>query len=294
MTETTASLLPYLGVLKVSGEDRASFLHNQLSNDISNLPASHACYATYSTPKGRVLANMLVLNTGEELWLIMSADLIDAIAKRLRMFVMRSKAVLENVSDRLGVASSLIPTDEDYALPAEPPLLLNAEFRNEVWHIALPHEGVLCVGELVALPVHNEKAELQWRSHEINHGYPWVRAANSETCVAQMLNQHLLGGVHFRKGCYPGQEIIARAQYRGQVKRGLVMYGSNQLVEPGEKLFDDAGEEVGVVINAIPQAMGSLILAVVKYAAADESLNTEKAATLDFKRRFYTVAEEAA
>lgn len=294
MTETTASLLPYLGVLKVSGEDRASFLHNQLSNDISNLPASHACYATYNTPKGRVLANMLVLNTGEELWLIMSADLIDAIAKRLRMFVMRSKAVLENVSDSLGVASSLIPTDEDYALPAEPPLLLNAEFRNEVWHIALPHAGVLCVGELAALPVHNEKAELQWRSHEINHGYPWVRAANSETCVAQMLNQHLLGGVHFRKGCYPGQEIIARAQYRGQVKRGLVMYGSNQLVEPGEKLFDDAGEEVGVVINAIPQAMGSLILAVVKYAAADESLNTEKAATLDFKRRFYTVAEEAA
>ena len=294
MTEPTASLLPYLGVLKVSGEDRASFLHNQLSNDISNLPASHACYATYSTPKGRVLANMLVLNTGEELWLIMSADLIDAITKRLRMFVMRSKAVLENVSDHFGVASSLIPTDEDYALPAEPPLLLNAELRNEVWHIALPHAGVLCVGELAALPVHNEKAELQWRSHEINHGYTWVRAANSETCVAQMLNQHLLGGVHFRKGCYPGQEIIARAQYRGQVKRGLVMYGSNQLVEPGEKLFDDAGEEVGVVINAIPQAMGSLILAVVKYAAADESLNTEKAATLDFKRRFYTVAEEAA
>ena len=167
MTETTASLLPYLGVLKVSGDDRASFLHNQLSNDINNLPASHACYATYNTPKGRVMANMLVLNTGDELWLIMSADLIDAIAKRLRMFVMRSKAVLENVSDRLGVASSLIPTDEDYDLPAEPPLLLNAEFGNGVWQIALPHAGVLCVGELAALPAHTEKAELQWRSHEI-------------------------------------------------------------------------------------------------------------------------------
>ena len=293
MTETTASLLPYLGVLKVSGEDRASFLHNQLSNDINNLPAAHACYATYNTPKGRVLANMLVLNTGDELWLIMSADLIEAIAKRLRMFVLRSKVLLSNSSDSLGVASSLIPSDEDYALPEAPPLLLNAELNDGVWRIALPHEGVLCVGEISALPVHNEKAELQWRSHEINHGYPWIRAANSETCVAQMLNQHLLGGVHFRKGCYPGQEIIARAQYRGQVKRGLVMYGSNQLVEAGEKLFDDAGEEVGVVINAIPQAMGSLILAVVKYSVENERLNTEKAAALDFKRRFYTVAEEA-
>ena len=293
MTETTASLLPYLGVLKVSGEDRASFLHNQLSNDINNLSAAHACYATYNTPKGRVLANMLVLNTGDELWLIMSADLIEAIAKRLRMFVLRSKVLLSNSSDSLGVASSLIPSDEDYALPEVPPLLLNAELNDGVWRIALPHEGVLCVGEISALPVHNEKAELQWRSHEINHGYPWIRAANSETCVAQMLNQHLLGGVHFRKGCYPGQEIIARAQYRGQVKRGLVMYGSNQLVEAGEKLFDDAGEEVGVVINAIPQAMGSLILAVVKYSVENERLNTEKAAALDFKRRFYTVAEEA-
>ena len=293
MTETTASLLPYLGVLKVSGDDRASFLHNQLSNDINNLPAAHACYATYNTPKGRVLANMLVLNTGDELWLIMSADLIEAIAKRLRMFVLRSKVLLSNSSDSLGVASSLIPSDEDYALPEVPPLLLNAELNDGVWRIALPHEGVLCVGEISALPVHNEKAELQWRSHEINHGYPWIRAANSETCVAQMLNQHLLGGVHFRKGCYPGQEIIARAQYRGQVKRGLVMYGSNQLVEAGEKLFDDAGEEVGVVINAIPQAMGSLILAVVKYSVENERLNTEKAAALDFKRRFYTVAEEA-
>lgn len=74
MTETTASLLPYLGVLS-QRRDCASFLHNQLSNDISNLPASHACYATYSTPKGRVLANMLVLNTGEELWLIMSMQI---------------------------------------------------------------------------------------------------------------------------------------------------------------------------------------------------------------------------
>ena len=256
MTETTASLLPYLGVLKVSGEDRASFLHNQLSNDISNLPASHACYATYSTPKGRVLANMLVLNTGEELWLIMSADLIDTITKRLRMFVMRSKAVLENVSDRLGVASSLIPTDEDYALPAEPPLLLNAEFGNGVWQIALPHAGVLCVGELAALPAHNEKAELQWRSHEINHGYPWVRAANSETCVAQMLNQHRLGGVHFRKGCYPGQEIVARSQFRGQIKRRAYIVHAPAALTAGAAVLTASDAECGLVVMAAPAAQG--------------------------------------
>ena len=286
MTETTASLLPYLGVLKVSGDDRASFLHNQLSNDVNNLPASHACYATYNTPKGRVLANMLVLNTGDELWLIMSADLIDAVAKRLRMFVMRSKAVLENVSDRLGVASSLIPTDEDYDLPAEPPLLLNAEFGNGVWQIALPHAGVLCVGELAALPAHNEKAELQWRSHEINHGYPWIRAANSETCVAQMLNQHRLGGVHFRKGCYPGQEIIARAQYRGQVKRGLAVLTATTPEAAGIAVLQ-GGEEAGVILNSALTPEGSINLAVIKFAAAKAALTDADGNALALQRVFF-------
>ena len=286
MTETTASLLPYLGVLKVSGDDRASFLHNQLSNDVNNLPASHACYATYNTPKGRVLANMLVLNTGDELWLIMSADLIDAVAKRLRMFVMRSKAVLENVSDRLGVASSLIPTDEDYDLPAEPPLLLNAEINNGIWHIALPHAGVLCVGELAALPAHNEKAELQWRSHEINHGYPWVRAANSETCVAQMLNQHRLGGVHFRKGCYPGQEIIARAQYRGQVKRGLAVLTATTPEAAGIAV-QQSGEEAGVILNSALTPEGSINLAVIKFAAAKAALTDADGNALALQRVFF-------
>ncbi|AUZ04351.2 MULTISPECIES: YgfZ/GcvT domain-containing protein [Vitreoscilla] len=289
MTHTSNSLLPFLGVLKVTGEDRAAFLHNQLSNDINNLPASQACYATYNTPKGRVLANMLVLNTGDALWLIMAQDLIEVTAKRLRMFVMRSKAVLENASETLSVAGSLQPTDEDFDLPETPPLLLNATEQQDFWRIALPHAGELLVGDTASLPEYHEKSAYQWLSHEINHGYPWIVAANTETCVAQMLNQHLLGGVHFRKGCYPGQEIIARAQYRGQVKRGLVMYGSQNLVEAGEALLDDADEEVGVVINTVPQAMGSLILAVVKHSVGEERLHTEKAAGLDFKRRFYQV-----
>ena len=289
---TTSSLLPFLGVLKVSGDDRAAFLHNQLSNDINNLQANQACYATYNTPKGRVIANMLVFNDGQDLYLIMAKDLIESTAKRLRMFVMRSKAVLENVSEQLGVASCLKPTDEDFDLPQTPPLLLQATLEGAVWHIDLPHAGQLLLGQLSDLPAYADKAAYQWMSHEINHGYPWIVAANTETCVAQMLNQHLLGGVHFRKGCYPGQEIIARAQYRGQVKRGLVMYGSNQLVQAGEALFDDAEEEVGVIINVVPQAMGSLVLAVVKYAVGEERLHTEQAASLDFKRRFYQVKTE--
>ena len=74
-------------------------------------------------------------------------------------------------------------------------------------------------GETAVLPAHDAAAENAWKLHEIRSGYPWISAATKESCVAQMLNQHTIGGVHFKKGCYPGQEIIARAQYRGQVKR---------------------------------------------------------------------------
>ena len=89
------SALPFFGLIRVSGEDRTSFLHSQLSNHIEGLAEGEACYATYNTPKGRVIANMLVFNRGEDLLLLTAADLVEALCKRLRMFVLRAKAVFE-------------------------------------------------------------------------------------------------------------------------------------------------------------------------------------------------------
>ena len=91
-----SSLLPFFGVVRVSGDDRATFLHNQLSNHIEALADGQACYATYNTPKGRVIANMLVINRGEDLLLVMAADLIESTIKRLRMFVLRAKVCLKH------------------------------------------------------------------------------------------------------------------------------------------------------------------------------------------------------
>ncbi|WP_373762269.1 folate-binding protein YgfZ, partial [Neisseria dentiae] len=103
--------------------------------------------------------------------------------------------------------------------------------------------------------------------HEIESGYPWIAEASRETAVAQMLNQHTIGGVHFKKGCYPGQEIIARAQYRGQVKRGLAVLAAQSLEAPGVVLRHN-GEEAGIIINSVPAENGSLCLAVIKHAVA--------------------------
>ncbi|WP_230479156.1 YgfZ/GcvT domain-containing protein, partial [Kingella kingae] len=110
---------------------------------------------------------------------------------------------------------------------------------------------------------HDAAAEQMWNVHEIACGYPWISAATSETCVAQMLNQHKISGVHFRKGCYPGQEIIARAQYRGQVKRGLAVARNAVSQNAGAEVQDAAGAEAGIVINSA----GSLHLLVVKHGS---------------------------
>ncbi|PSJ80852.1 YgfZ/GcvT domain-containing protein [Neisseria iguanae] len=279
--------LPFFGVVRASGDDRADFLHNQMSNDIRNLQVGQACYATYNTPKGRVLANMIVLNRGSDLLLVMAQDLIETIIKKLRMYVLRAKVVFEPLND-FAVAGEL--DDRAQAvISAEPALAFEAENQNGIWCIILPHTGRLKVGLAGELPPYDAAAENAWNLHEIRSGYAWISAATKETAVAQMLNQHIIGGVHFRKGCYPGQEIIARAQYRGQVKRGLAVLRSDSLAAAGIAV-QVGGEEAGQIINTAATDNGSLSLAVIKFSAADAALTDAGNNALKQEHLFFTAA----
>ncbi|UOP04939.1 YgfZ/GcvT domain-containing protein [Conchiformibius kuhniae] len=275
----THTLLPFFAVVRASGKDCRDFLHRQLSNDINNLPDQHACYATYNTAKGRVIANLLAYRNGGEILLVMAADVAENVLKRLKMFVLRSDVQFELLAD-WGVAGSL-PDDAPPVFADTPALVLPAPQGR----IALPHGGTLTVAPLAELPPHDAAAEAVWNRHEILCGYPWIAAATAESSVAQMLNQHLIGGVHFRKGCYPGQEIIARAQYRGQVKRGLAVLESAAPLAAGDRLNDAAGAEAGIVINA----QDTLALAVVKHAAQD--VFNVSGSPLAVKRRFFPTEE---
>lgn len=257
------TLLPFFGVIRVSGAERHDFLHNQLSNDIKSLPKNHACYATYNSPKGRVIANLLVYHQGDDLYLVLAADLVDKVLKRLKMFVLRAKVELTVLPD-WGVSGSLNPAATPQH-PSEPHLILPP---NEHGEIVLPHSGCLKIALISDLVTHDAKMEQAWRIHEIRSGFAWISEATTETCVAQMLNQHLIGGVHFRKGCYPGQEIIARAQYRGQVKRGLAVARSTVAQTAGAEVVDADGAEAGLVLNSA----GCLNLLVIKHGAANGEL----------------------
>ncbi len=286
-----SSLLPFFGVVRVSGDDRAAFLHNQLSNHIEALADGQACYATYNTPKGRVIANMLVINRGEDLLLVMATDLIESTVKRLRMFVLRAKVVFEALPE-FGVAGELADNQAPQP-PAEPQLAFAAPQNKSICRVSLPHGGVLLVGEQSRLPAYDAAAEYAWQRHEIESGYPWIADATREAAVAQMLNQHTIGGVHFKKGCYPGQEIIARAQYRGQVKRGLAVLSADSLQAAGVPVKQN-GEEAGIIINSVPTENGSLCLAVIKHAAARAELSDADGNPLQQQTLFFTVENNQA
>ena len=151
MDMLSGSLLPFFAVVRVSGDDHAAFLHSQLSNDIARLPAGHACYATYNTPKGRVLANMLVLNRGEDMLLLLAADVAAAVVKRLGMYVLRSKVVFTLLPD-WAVAGW---PGADGAPPAPgsiAPLDFTAREDSGLWLLTPPQGPALCVGETAALP----------------------------------------------------------------------------------------------------------------------------------------------
>lgn len=274
--------LPFFAVVRVSGEDRHSFLHNQLSNDINHLPENHACYATYNTPKGRVIANMLAYNVGDAVLLALSADLAESVVKRLRMFVLRAKVQLDILTD-WGVSATL-PDALTPHYPVEPQLQFPANAQGD---IALPHGAYLQIAPKTELPAYDALAEQAWQIHEIRSGYPWISLATTETCVAQMLNQHTIGGVHFRKGCYPGQEIIARAQYRGQVKRGLAVARNAVTQNAGAEVQDGAGGEAGLVINSA----GEWHLLVLKHGAVKGELRDASGNEFVLERLFFEVVD---
>lgn len=277
------TLLPFFGIIRATGDDCRTFLHGQLSNDIKNLSANQACYATYNTPKGRVIANMIVYNAGDCLLLALAADLAETVAKRLRMFVLRAKVQFEVLPD-WGVSGSL-KDDAAPVRPDAPHLLLDAD---ESGAILLPHTGSLKIAPVSELPPHDAAAEAAWNAHEIQSGYPWICAATTESCVAQMLNQHTIGGVHFRKGCYPGQEVIARAQYRGQVKRGLAVAECAKPQQAGAPVMLD-GAEAGIVLNSA----GSLNLLVIRHNAAQKKLEDAAGNAFTVQHLFFALPDAA-
>lgn len=242
-------------LLRVSGDDASAFLHNQFTNDVNGLAPGAAQWNGWCTPKGRLLATFVLARDAEGFLLLLPSDFAEALLKRLRMFVLRSKVTIEDVS-------ASVP-------------------RHGLWDGAMP-PGAFPLGTtraiaFAALPECRPANADDWSLSLIREGIVQVVPGTQEQFVPQMANYELVGGVSFKKGCYPGQEIVARTQYRGILKKRAVRVRSDQALAPGESVFSPAfGEQAaGLVANVAPSPQGGFEALVVaqREAIAQRSLH---------------------
>lgn len=259
--------LEQYGLLQVSGEDARAFLHAQLTNDIENLAPGRARYAGWCSAKGRLLATFLVVPGAAGFLLQLSRDLAPAVAKRLSMFVLRSKVKLADVSGRWeqhGAWGEAAVAALGLAVPGED--LELTETQDTIAVRIEPQRFLVLTSKEIKQEAKAAASAESWTLAEIRSGRPLIVQSTQDQFVPQMVNFELAGGVDFGKGCYPGQEIVARAQYRGTVKRRMYRLRGDAL-QPGQDLYsDDApGQASGTVVNSA----GDEFLAVLQIAAVE-------------------------
>jgi folate-binding protein YgfZ len=271
-----------LGLLRASGADAAEFLHNLLSNDVKNILADTVRLAGFCTAKGRLLATPLIWRDGDDFLLLLSADLLPALLKKLSMFVLRSKVKLTDVTaDRvlLGISGANAAAALSELGVAAPGSMQVAGFAAAQAIGLAANRYLLSVDPAHAtvvwtkLALHAQPAGLAaWHWLEIAAGVPRIVAATQEAFVPQMVNLELVGGVSFTKGCYPGQEIVARTHYLGKIKRRMYRAKLDVQATAGAPLFSaEAGDQsCGELVQVAPSPDGGYeCLAVIQTPSAD-------------------------
>jgi folate-binding protein YgfZ len=255
--------LPDLGVLRIQGADAEGFLQGQLSNDMQHLAAGRSLLAGYHNPQGRAIALLrLARGAPDEVLAVLPRELAARVAARLTKFILRAKVKINDVSESLAI-DGLIADADVTATEDEPGC---------VARIALePRRSLLIRAAGTAAPASGDRQ--RWRRLDIAGGQPQVYAATSEEFVAQMLNLDALGAIAFDKGCYTGQEVIARAHYRGRVKRRMQRFLTHapQVLAPGTagRLADGRAFKI---VDAVRGEDGACeFLAVTALSARDES-----------------------
>ncbi|HBR97670.1 MAG TPA: folate-binding protein [Gammaproteobacteria bacterium] len=289
VTSASASLydLSWRSVLRITGADAQDFLHGQFSNDVKALNGQSSQLNSYANPKGRILALFRLLKGQGDFYLDCPAEVLPAFSKRLHMFVMRSDVQIASMDETHAMvglsgegapqalteaglavpeAVEAITVDPDSAtivarLPGNQPrftLLAPTETLSEHWHVLSPLAGL--------------RPSVEWKHEQVMAGLPEVYTATTEAYVAQMVNLQLTNGLSFKKGCFPGQEVVARLQYLGKLKQRMYLYACQGAeAAPGDSVFsEDTGMAVGDVVEIAKDRDGKQhCLLVLKTAAAE-------------------------
>ncbi|OHC68999.1 MAG: hypothetical protein A2045_14185 [Rhodocyclales bacterium GWA2_65_20] len=282
---TVIAPLPDFGLIRAAGEEAAPFLHNLLTNDIKNLGPDAARCAGLCTAKGRLIASLHIWHDrNDDLLLMLSADILPGILKKLSMYVLRSKVKLSDATDErvlIGLAGpqaeaivegleAVIPFPMQ-VVPCDNGQVMRLDERRFV--LAIDPDAAPAVWARLAAKA-RPVGIAAWRWLEIAAGQPRIVAGTQEAFVPQMANLEApaVGGVSFTKGCYPGQEIVARAQYLGKVKRRMYRAKLETAAAPGTHVYapETADQHCGGIVTVAPAPEGGFeCLVVVQESCAE-------------------------
>ena len=277
---TVVSPLGHLGLLECAGEDAKVFLHNMLTSDVNHLAADGAQYSAWCTAKGRMQASFLLYRHRGDYRALLSADLLPAICDDMRKFVLRAKVKLTDLSTGQAVVGVSGPRAESAlqaaALPVPTAALQAADFSDgKVIRLDASRFLIALAGEkapeLWAKLAANARpaGTPAWRWLDIQEGIPLITQATRECFVPQMANFDQICGVSFQKGCYPGQEVIARTRYLGKIKRHLYRLHAENALAAGTAIYSPENH-FGRVVTAAPSPDGGFdALAVIQESIAD-------------------------
>jgi len=259
--------LPRHSILSIEGPDAVRFAHAQFMSDVASLADGHWHWSGWLTPKGRVIALFALLRfEGGKLWLLLPDADAEVLQASMQRFVFRSKVAL-NVLGDARVSGSFSP----------PSLASGARFGRSVDAVELDMGSAVSPRSMY---VHGDVAPMdadgagKWDAFDLAHGLPRLAASQAEQWTPQQLSLDRLHAYSVKKGCYPGQEIVARTHFLGQAKRGLVLFDAGTAISVGDEVRDDE-RAVGTVVSAASSAGKSLILAVLPLDHAAEGLSVD-------------------
>ena len=273
--------LDHLTLIKITGDDAASFLQGQLTNDIE-LASKQWQFSGYCTPKGRLLALFTVWRTDEGIFALLDKSLVENTLKRLRMYVMRSNVIIEEIESH------------HYAVlqPSQKELVTNEFLKEEITNLSnydfaiQPDTHCLCFDNRLLVitqkPVNtdtsNQGKQQQWLREDIKTGLPQVNEHSVELFIPQMLNLDILNGINFKKGCYTGQEIVARMHYLGKLKQRMFVctlhsnkndQTPNENIRVGDKIYKDSSMQS--TAGNIVSVNHNIALAVLRLDSVEEA-----------------------
>lgn len=280
LQHNTMAALPYWTFLQISGPDSAKFLQGQLTCDIATATTTHATPGAHCSPKGRMLSSFLIAQrSADAFWLRVRSDIAEPASAALKKYMVFSKATLTEqpqlfgvglqgpeAADAVAAVAGAIPSAQFGVVQTAGGLFVQLDAEAQRFEAWLPLDEAEALARHCAsfAPI----GSAFWRWLDIRAGMASIGAATTDTLIPQMLNYHLNGGVSFTKGCYTGQEIVARTQYRGQVKRHLLRTettasatGTTPL--PGTDVLGSDGRAVGQIIDAVNRGDGHIELLIV-------------------------------